>query len=425
MLLSAAIKRPSKQAARQQTKRQSAHPQPRRQTPAEQARELVTTSLRGLEGAATGTIVVPLAQASRRGLERGEQTEVQGSGSKPYVVKRHIDGVLSCSCPAWRNKGGPAASRSCKHTALIAAEDAPRQQARAPRQQAPALLSQAIRPQPSRQQAASRARGGDPLGGGVLLAEKWKPDVDPTGCHMSEKLDGVRAYWNGEGLYSRNGNRFAAPAWFTDMLPSDTSLDGELYVGPGKFNEAVSIVRTSVPDDARWRSIRYMVFDMPDSPLPFEGRMDALEDVIATACRGKRSCPIVKVAQTVCRGPEHLGQFHKRVTAQGIEGTMLRRPGSPYERRRSSTLLKVKDFHDAEARVVGTYAGEGKHRGRIGGYEAVDEQTGVRFRVGTGLSDRQRENPLPIGTRFTYRYQERTPSGAPRFPSFVAARDYE
>lgn len=289
------------------------------------------------------------------------------------------------------------------------------------------LLSDAIRPQPASQQRTTmpRARSGDPLGGGVLLAEKWKPDVDPTGCHMSEKLDGVRAYWNGEGLYSRNGNRFAAPAWFTEMLPSDTSLDGELYVGPGKFNEAVSIVRTAVPDDARWRSIRYMVFDMPDSPLPFEGRMDALDGIIATACRGKRSCPIVKVAQTVCRGPEHLGQFHKRVTAQGIEGTMLRKPGSSYERRRSSTLLKVKDFHDAEARIVGTYAGEGKHRGRIGGYEAVDEQTGVRFRVGTGLTDRQRENPLPIGTRITYRFQERTPSGSPRFPSFVAARNYE
>jgi len=209
------------------------------------------------------------------------------------------------------------------------------------------------------------------------------------------------------------------------MLPTDTSLDGELYVGPGKFNEAVSIVRTAVPDDARWRSIRYMVFDMPDSPLPFEGRMDALDGIIATACRGQRACPIVKVQQTVCRGPEHLGQFHRRVTAQGIEGTMLRRPGSTYERRRSSTLLKVKDFHDAEARIVGTYAGEGKHRGRIGGYEAVDEQTGVRFRVGTGLTDRQRENPLPVGARITYRFQERTPSGAPRFPSFVAARDYE
>lgn len=401
MLLSSLLKRPSTQAARQ-TVRQQPRLQPARQAPA---------------SAAAGVVSVPLAQASRRGLERGEQTEVQGSGAKPYIVKRHLDGVLSCSCPAWRNKGGPADSRSCKHTALIGGGQA-------------LPLSQVIRQQvvqrvPSQQRPAARSRGGDPLGGGVLLAQKWKPDVDPTGCHMSEKLDGVRAYWNGEGLYSRNGNRFAAPAWFTAMLPQDTALDGELYVGPGKFNEAISIVRTAVPDDNRWRSIKYMVFDVPDSPLPFEGRMGLLDGIVATACAGKRSCPIVKVAQTVCRGPEHLGQFHARVTAQGIEGTMLRAPGSPYERRRSSTLLKVKDFHDAEARVVGTYAGEGKHRGRIGGYEAVDEQTGVRFRVGTGLSDRQRENPLPVGARITYRYQERTPSGAPRFPSFVAARDYE
>jgi DNA ligase-1 len=258
----------------------------------------------------------------------------------------------------------------------------------------------------------------------VLLAEKWTPATDPTGYWMSEKLDGVRAYWDGEGLYSRNGNRFSAPSWFTDLLPADTSLDGELYMGPGRFNEAVSIVRSKNPD-ARWRSIQYRIFDAP-SGAPFEARMERVADVVVAACEAYRGdCPIVRVHQTRCTGPQHLGKFHARVTAQGIEGTMLRAPGSAYERRRSASLLKVKDFHDAEARVVGYVPGEGKHRGRLGAYEAEDLQTGARFRVGTGMSDRQRENPAPKGSVITYRYQELTPAGIPRFPSFVAARDYE
>ena len=288
-------------------------------------------------------------------------------------------------------------------------------QAQSPRAQTP-------RAQTPRAQRTPRS--GDPLEGGVLLAEKWTPATDPTGCWMSEKLDGVRAYWDGEGLYSRNGNRFAAPSWFTDLLPADTSLDGELYMGPGRFNEAVSIVRSKTPD-ARWRSIQYRIFDAP-SGAPFEARMERVADVVVAACEAYRGdCPIVRVQQTRCRSPQHLGKFHARVTAQGIEGTMLRAPGSAYERRRSASLLKVKDFHDAEARVVGYVPGEGKHRGRLGAYEAEDLQTGARFRVGTGMSDRQRENPAPKGSVITYRYQELTPAGIPRFPSFVAARDYE
>jgi DNA ligase 1 len=288
--------------------------------------------------------------------------------------------------------------------------------------QASAPQAQSPRAQTPRAQRAPRS--GDPLEGGVLLAEKWTPATDPTGYWMSEKLDGVRAYWDGEGLYSRNGNRFFAPSWFTDLLPADTSLDGELYMGPGRFNEAVSIVRSKTPD-ARWRSIQYRIFDAP-SGAPFEARMERVADVVVAACEAYRGdCPIVRVQQTRCRSPKHLGEFHARVTAQGIEGTMLRAPGSPYERRRSASLLKVKDFHDAEARVVGYVPGEGKHRGRLGAYEAEDLQTGARFRVGTGMSDRQRENPAPKGSVITYRYQELTPAGIPRFPSFVAARDYE
>lgn len=268
---------------------------------------------------------------------------------------------------------------------------------------------------------------GDLIGGGVLLAEKWTPDVDPTGYWMSEKLDGVRAYWNGEAFYSRNGNMFQAPAWFTDLLPKNVSFDGELYVGPGLFDETISIVRSGTPDPVRWKKIRYMVFDLPNSPAPFEDRFAEIERLVRKICLSTRGfCPIIAVEQTLCRSPAHLGEFHAEVVSRGVEGTMLRASGSPYVRRRSRDLLKVKDFHDAEAVIVGYVAGEGKHKGRLGAYEVETLDTGVGFRVGTGLSDRDRERKLPLGTIITYRYQELNPtSGAPRFPSFVRLRPKE
>jgi DNA ligase-1 len=100
---------------------------------------------------------------------------------------------------------------------------------------------------------------------------------------------------------------------------------------------------------------------------------------------------------------------------------MLRQPGSKYEIGRSATLLKVKTFHDAEARVVEHQAGAGRHKGRLGalGVELAD---GTRFSVGTGFSDAQRDNPPPIGSTITFRYQELSDRGVPRFPSFVRVR---
>jgi DNA ligase-1 len=110
-----------------------------------------------------------------------------------------------------------------------------------------------------------------------------------------------------------------------------------------------------------------------------------------------------------------------RVEALGGEGLMLRQPGSLYEAGRSSTLLKVKTFHDAEARVVEHLPGAGRHKGRLGAL-SVELPDGTSFSVGTGFSDAQRASPPPIGSTITFRYQELSDRGVPRFPSFVCVR---
>jgi DNA ligase-1 len=107
-----------------------------------------------------------------------------------------------------------------------------------------------------------------------------------------------------------------------------------------------------------------------------------------------------------------------RVEALGGEGLMLREPGSKYQIGRSTTLLKVKTFHDAEARVVDHQAGSGRHKGRLGAL-VVQLADGTQFSVGTGLSDAQRESPPAVGSTITFRYQELSDRGVPRFPSFV------
>jgi DNA ligase-1 len=114
---------------------------------------------------------------------------------------------------------------------------------------------------------------------------------------------------------------------------------------------------------------------------------------------------------------------------RGVEGVMLREPGSRYERKRSRSLLKVKSFGSSEAKITGHTEGTGKHRGRLGAYEVVSVKSGpdgikpgVRFKIGTGISDRERDRPLRIGTVVTFTYQELTRAGVPRFPALVGAR---
>lgn len=273
---------------------------------------------------------------------------------------------------------------------------------------------------PARQR---RPRGGDPIRGGVLLAKKLDGQ-DPVGMMASEKLDGVRAYWNGEGFYSRNGNLFEAPSWMLELLP-DEDLDGELYLGPGQLYEAISIVKTKPPTHA-WRKLRYMVFDAPDAAGPFRERLRHAERLVDEACRrwrGPGPCPVQLVQHTLIRSPQDLDRFHREVTSRGVEGTMLRDPDSRYERARSGTLLKLKDFQDGNAEVIGYKKGA---TAAVGSYQMRDLDNGAVFTVDARHAPAGRRGALlPVGTQVEYRFQERTPAGNPRHPILIGVRDYE
>ena len=335
---------------------------------------------------------------------------MQGSGAKPYILK-NVGGVYSCSCPAWRNQSVGIEKRTCKHLRKLRGDAAEEARIGTAEARPTRAASSAPRDTASKAKKEEKEDKAPPL----LLAQTWESDVDLSGWWMSEKLDGVRAYWDGKGFWSRQGNAFLAPEWFIEKLP-DFPLDGELFGGRKAFQRTVSIVRrTDKSDD--WKEMAFVVFDAPAVDAPFEERMKVCQGALEKA----GSAYARWLPQEVCRDTEHLRAELARVEALGGEGLMLRKPGSRYEAGRSTTLYKVKSFRDDEARVVGHVAGAGRHKGRLGALE-VEMRDGTRFSVGTGFSDAERANPPPVGTIITFRYQELSRDGVPRFPSYVGVR---
>ncbi|MGE0404526.1 MAG: DNA ligase, partial [Kofleriaceae bacterium] len=214
---------------------------------------------------------------------------------------------------------------------------------------------------------------------------------------------------------SRLGNQFFAPDWFVADLPADT-LDGELWVGRKMFSKTTSIVKSGGAGH-EWRTVSFVIFDAPNAKGSFEERIAHAKKVIT-----KAQTPHARVLDHIeCAGMHHLKEELARVESLGGEGLMLRQPKSKYAIGRSTTLLKVKTFHDAEARVIGHADGTGKHKGRLGALICALPD-GTRFNVGTGFSDKERESPPKIGSVITFRYQELTDDGVPRFPSYVGER---
>jgi len=331
-------------------------------------------------------------------LQDGETVERQGSGSKPYVLK-NVGGVYSCTCPAWRNQSLAIEKRTCKHLRKLRGDAAEEERVGSDLPEKPRIVKGEVAAPP------------------LLLAQSWDFVTDPTGWWLSEKLDGVRAFWDGKQFWSRLGNVFHAPDWFVKGLP-DVPLDGELWLDRKKFQRTVGIVRRQDKSD-HWKEVRYVVFDAPKLEKGFEQRLEFVREIVET------SKPPYMLAHEhqLCKGVDHLRAELARLEALGGEGLMMRKAGSRYESGRSATLLKVKSFSDAEGRVLKHLEGSGRHKGRLGSL-LVEMADGTTFSVGTGFSDAERESPPPVGSLITYRYQELSEAGVPRFPSYVAVREY-
>lgn len=251
----------------------------------------------------------------------------------------------------------------------------------------------------------------------LMLANVYRRGMPLAGYWVSEKHDGIRGYWDGQTLWTRGGERIAAPAWFTAPLPA-RPLDGELWAGRGRFEQTLSTVRDRQPDDNAWRAIRYMVFDLPGEPGDFDARLAQLNRLLPIA----GASWVVAVPQQRATTHAALQARLQAVVHAGGEGLMLHLGSAPYRSERNNDLLKFKPHDDAEARVVGHVPGKGRHAGRLGAL-LVESGEGLRFRLGSGLTDAQRTDPPPIGSLITYRYNGLNTSRLPRHARFVRMRD--
>ena len=258
--------------------------------------------------------------------------------------------------------------------------------------------------------SALAVRAGAPS---LLLAREWPADADPAGFLVSEKFDGVRALWDGRGLRFRSGLPISAPAWFTARLPAQP-LDGELWLGRGRFEATSGGVRRDRPDDAFWSALRYQVFELSAAGGVFADRAAALAALCAqTGWPALQAAPQRTVASRAA-----LQQQLDAVMAAGGEGLVLHRADAPQAIGRGPWLWKHKPLHDAEAVVLAHLPGQGRLAGQVGALQ-VKSEAGVEFSIGTGLSDAVRQRPPALGQRITFTHRGFTDGGVPRFASYL------
>ncbi len=251
----------------------------------------------------------------------------------------------------------------------------------------------------------------------ILLAQVYERGIDVRQYLVSEKFDGVRAVWDGNALHTRTGRLIAAPSWFTEGLPK-TPLDGELWLARGKFDALSGAVRKDKAIDEEWRGISYLVFELPNATGTFAARAKRIGEIVKQA----NISHLKAVAQFRVKDEATLTLKLKQIVAAGAEGLMLHKADAPYIKGRSDVLLKLKLQYDAEATVVGHTNGRGKHKGKLGAL-LVQTPEGIQFKLGTGFSDAQRENPPKIGSLVTYTYRAKTANGKPKFASFLRIRN--
>ncbi len=252
----------------------------------------------------------------------------------------------------------------------------------------------------------------------LQLAATYKSDVSVKEYMISEKLDGVRGRWDGQQMWTKQGNRINTPIWFSKNFPSEP-LDGELWIGRERFEMVSGAVRRLNPQEELWKQIKFMVFDVPSHKGIFEQRYQYAKDNFSDIS------PYLKVVEQfrINDNAALMKELNKRVR-DGAEGLMLHKASSLYRDGRNPDLLKLKQYQDAEAKVIAHIEGKGRFKGMLGSL-LVEMPDGKRFKIGSGFSSEERKNPPKIGSVITYKYFGLTVNKKPRFASFLRVRFQE
>ncbi len=239
-----------------------------------------------------------------------------------------------------------------------------------------------------------------------MLAHTYDPNKhDVNGYWWSIKKDGVRGCWDGNKMYSRNGNEFTIPVFIKEQLEkikdakgNKIPVEGEIWFGIDTFDIASGAARRNFNDDEIWKNMKFIIFDTPDEKNIFEERINNIKKSIKKA----GYLPNIELIEyrKFDKTLTTIDKLLKEVEDLGEEGIMLRKPGSMYVFKRSHDMLKVKSFEYKECEVVGYIEGTGRLEGMVGSLEVKSEDLEggegyVLFKIGSGLNDIQRFSGNP------------------------------
>lgn len=250
----------------------------------------------------------------------------------------------------------------------------------------------------------------------VFLLKTYDGKKPVVGWVMSEKLDGIRGFWDGQQLRTRSGKVLNPPAWFIKDYPP-FAIDGELWTKRADFENISSIVRQKNPS-ARWKDITHQIFEVPQQTDTLLERLAVLQHYLDKHPQS----PIRIVKQIPITTKQQLDDFLDEVVQNGGEGVVIRDPSTPYQSGRLNSALKFKRYFDAECVTRKILPGKGKYTNKMGSL-LCKMADGKLIKIGSGFKDSHRQTPPAIGTTITFKYYGLTKKGKPKYASFLRIRE--
>ena len=246
-----------------------------------------------------------------------------------------------------------------------------------------------------------------------LQHAKIYKDQNISGWIMSEKLDGIRGYWNGKAMVSKNGKKLFTPESFTENFPP-FALDGELWSRRQNFEAIQSKV---LRHSGSWEGISYNIFEVPNAKGNFFARINRAKQWF----KNHQNPYVHIIPQYTCQNTQDLDQYLDEVISNGGEGVMIKNPHLNYIAGRTSSILKVKKVHDMEGKTIAINFQNSNEKMKS---LTLELPNGIHFKLGNGFSDHQRYNPPVIGSIVTFKYYGFTKNGKPKFASFIRIRNH-
>jgi len=274
----------------------------------------------------------------------------------------------------------------------------------------------------------------------AMLAHKYNEDKADYPAFIQPKLDGVRCLFTAKGAFSRADNRFMNIEHIEQALKPffaknpTAVLDGELYNHGLKddFEKIISLVKKKKPTDQDKAEakelVQYHIYDV--ASMTIGTYTDRYLFILAEQSLRNKSCLQI-IDNNLVLDFDDAQKMHAKNLKLGYEGSMYRTPSGKYKGTRSWDLMKFKDFHDAEAHIIGYEEGKGKREGTLGKFIMQDDD-GNEFGCppGKGYDYKALTKMLNnihdyIGQYATFTYFERTKAGSYRHPHYKAIRNYE